>query len=250
MPDPRDDFYVGYRPRTSPTIARRVRGILIGLGTLFVALPLTLVLFQSGFSDAIFDWTTPRTLEGTLRTRPYPRLEVPDERSDGTSYLLVAPGKFGLEVPTVTFDGRVARVTGELIQRGELRMLQVRADDVDLQPGAGEPPMDERSLGSRRLVGEIVDSKCYLGVMKPGRGKPHRSCAARCISGGVPPMLLVTSRAGDTRQLLLLGPDGGPLGVELLDLVAEPVEIEGEVVLSGDLWYLRTDRAAIRRVAP
>ena len=28
---------------------------------------------------------------------------------------------------------------------------------------------------------------CFLGVMKPGRSKPHRACAVRCISGGIPP---------------------------------------------------------------
>jgi hypothetical protein len=27
------------------------------------------------------------------------------------------------------------------------------------------------------LTGEIVDSKCYLGVMNPGQGKVHRDCA-------------------------------------------------------------------------
>ena len=99
-------------------------------------------------------------------------------------------------------------------------------------------------------VGEIIDSKCYFGVMKPGRGKPHRACAARCISGGVPPVLLITDRRGERRYLLLVGANGQALSTELVPLVAEPVEVEGEVVRSGDLWYLRADPAAIRRLAP
>jgi len=34
-----------------------------------------------------------------------------------------------------------------------------------------------------RCRGQIVDPKCYLGVMKPGEGKPHSDCAIRCIDG-------------------------------------------------------------------
>lgn len=53
------------------------------------------------------------------------------------------------------------------------------------------------SLGEFTLQGEIVDSKCYLGVMRPGNTKTHRACAVRCIAGGVPPVLLVRDAQGD-----------------------------------------------------
>jgi hypothetical protein len=57
------------------------------------------------------------------------------------------------------------------------------------------------SLGTQTLIGEIVDSKCYLGVMNPGALIPHRACAIRCISGGIPPVLLV--RQSDRSAALL-----------------------------------------------
>jgi hypothetical protein len=56
------------------------------------------------------------------------------------------------------------------------------------------------------VTGEIVDSKCFLGVMNPGERTVHRDCAIRCLSGGVPPMLAYRDAAG-THLALLLGAD-------------------------------------------
>jgi hypothetical protein len=55
------------------------------------------------------------------------------------------------------------------------------------------------------LRGEIVDTKCYLGVMTPGEDKVHRGCAVRCISRGVPPAFLVRDASADSR-ILSFGP--------------------------------------------
>jgi hypothetical protein len=39
------------------------------------------------------------------------------------------------------------------------------------------------------LSGEIIDPKCCFDAINPGQGKPHLSYAARCISGGIMPVL-------------------------------------------------------------
>jgi hypothetical protein len=92
-------------------------------------------------------------------------------------------------------------------------------------------------------------------VMKPGQGKAHRDCAVRCISGGAPPAFVVRGTvsggngAGErTLILLLVGADGTSIAQRVLDLVAEPVEIEGEVSRLGDQLVLATDPATIRRI--
>ena len=103
-------------------------------------------------------------------------------------------------------------------------------------------------LGEHTLRGEIVDIKCYLGVMKPAHGKPHRSCAARCISGGIPPALVVKDRDGDTNHLLLVSADGRTVNREVLPLVAEPVEITGRVVRLGDRLVLQANPETYRRL--
>jgi hypothetical protein len=93
-----------------------------------------------------------------------------------------------------------------------------------------------------RVRGEIVDSKCYGGVMNPGRGKVHRDCAVRCLSGGIPPVLVSENEAGDTTLYLLVDFDGSQLPREkFLDRVAEPVEIAGHLINRGDSKILAVD---------
>ncbi|MGE3309475.1 MAG: hypothetical protein AB7O66_05840, partial [Limisphaerales bacterium] len=106
---------------------------------------------------------------------------------------------------------------------------------------------DERWV-SRTLRGEIVDSKCWLGVMNPGRLATHRGCAVRCLSGGIPPILLVQYASGRTEHYLMVGSDGRALNREILEFVAEPVEIRGEVRIEGDLRVLRAEPSDIRRL--
>ena len=115
---------------------------------------------------------------------PYPALITATDR-----YLLVASGKHGI---TNQLPGRV-RLTGSLIERPGNQMIEVFSTSTDAGPVANT---EEIVLGSVSLTGEIVDTKCHFGVMNPGSGKVHRDCAVRCISGGIPPGLLVRDRDG------------------------------------------------------
>jgi len=105
-----------------------------------------------------------------------------------------------------------------------------------------------RDLGAVTLAGEIVDSKCYLGVMNPGQGKVHRDCAARCLSGGIPP-IFVTANGGE--QLLLVSADGNAVGRDALrEFVAEPLTIQGELLQRGDSRLLKIDPQELRHMPP
>jgi hypothetical protein len=84
-------------------------------------------------------------------------------------------------------------------------------------------------------------------VMNPGNGKVHRDCAVRCISGGAPPAFVARDASGDTRTLLLVGPEGRALNREVLPFVAEPLEISGELVRSGSMLVLKVNLAQFRR---
>ncbi len=89
-----------------------------------------------------------------------------------------------------------------------------------------------------------MDSKCYLGVMNPGQGKVHRDCAARCLSGGIPPIFVSTS---GHEQFLLVGLDGRTLGRDALrEFVAEPITIRGELLQQGESQLLRIDARKLR----
>ena len=126
---------------------------------------------------------------------------------------------------------------------------------LELVPGSirkmGDAVKDGRvwsRLGDVDLRGEIVDSKCYLGVMNPGEGKVHRDCAARCISGGVPAALIAADQTGRRKLLLLTTADGRSLGRELLPFVAEPVSVRGTLYRSGEIFRMETEVPAIRRI--
>ena len=122
---------------------------------------------------------------------------------------------------------------------------------VEVEPGSIVPENDlpssqevTRDLGSVTLIGEIVDSKCYLGVMNPGQGKVHRDCAARCISGGIPP-IFVTADGRD--QMLLVGLDGRAVGRDgLREFIAEPIQVRGELLQRGSSRLLKIDPGALR----
>ena len=71
--------------------------------------------------------------------------------------------------------------------------------------------LEQSDKGAVELTGEIVDSKCFLGVMVPGSGKTHKECASLCLRGGIPPALFVQDRAGHSSLLLLVGQLGSRL---------------------------------------
>jgi hypothetical protein len=250
MPRRDAEFYVGYVRKSPPGIAARSRaGVAIAL-TAGVALALVLVSGQSRFDTGVFEFGVEKTFDGIVVERPYPLLLVPGDGGFVTHYL-VAFGKRGANDLVAGMDSAAVRVTGSSIYNDHERMIEAR----EIEPLTGTRAeslrrlhrTDERQLGTMTLVGEIVDAKCHLGVMKPGRGKPHKACAIRCISGGVPPLLRVEDRGGRIEYFLLVSADGRPVNRDVLDMVAEPLEITGEVGRSGDLLVLYADPSTYRR---
>ena len=159
-------------------------------------------------------------------------------------------GKHGAAPDAVGLDGRQVRLEATRVESPLGSMLELVPGTLEPAGAATEVSSSSarRLLGHVEVTGEIVDSKCFLGVMKPGKGKPHRSCAARCLAGGIPPQLLVVSAEGASRLLLLADAQGGPLAAEsFLDLVGEPVMASGAVERRAGLLVLRLDDA-LRRV--
>jgi hypothetical protein len=172
---------------------------------------------------ATFEFQQYREFRGTLIAAPYPALAIPGQ---GVPWLLVGPGKHGVD-DIRSLDGREVKLTGERIFRGDDHMIEMASQASALSNSVAQRVPDIE-LGEVQLTGEVVDSKCYFGVMNPGAGKVHRDCAVRCISGGIPPAFLVRDSTGNTVTLLL-----AHWNRDLLHHIAEPVNIRGRLVRSS-----------------
>ncbi len=258
MAEQDEALFIGWLP-APPSYARFLRPVMAGLLLLVAVTAVILAAGQRSPGTAVWEDDALRTFEGVVSASPYALLRVPGERPGDPirTILLVEPGKFGAVERVRPFDGQPVRVTGTLLHRDERWMLELAEGEKALQAINLEEERAERlrrplprALGSVTLRGEIIDSKCYLGAMKPGGGKTHKACALLCLSGGVPPMFV--TRGADTPETyyLLTGPDGGPLEGDALDYVGDPVELTARLEMHGDLHVLKVGAADIRRLTP
>jgi hypothetical protein len=254
---PPDEFYIGYLPQAPPGVSRKVRLAVTIFLALSAIIAVILIFGQRRFEPSFFEYGTEREFEGLVRARPIPLLLV--TRPGATRslpvhsrYALVASGKHGADEMTRVFHNHQVRLRGKLVYRDGVTMIEVVPDSIETLPSIDDRRLTStptrEALGEQTLVGEIVDSKCYLGVMNPGELKPHRECAVRCLSGGVPPLFIVKNGAGESSLLWLVGVDGQAIGREVLDKVAEPIEIKGEVRRDGDQLFLQAEPSTFRRL--
>lgn len=253
---PDDPFYVGYHPAASAVVARGVRRAALSLVLPALASGAVLAATQDRADPGTYEYGHLRTLRGQIREFPYPSLLVPRGGITGreaayTRYLLVASGKHGAQRLTAGLDGRWAELRGTRIARGDREMLELVEAGVTVTPAAPDarsdiPTPPPVSLGRMTLRGEIVDSKCWLGVMKPATGGVHRGCASRCVSGGIPPLLMTGDSAGGLMHYLLVDADGRAASALFAELVGRRVELTGEVIGDADLPVMRVERIVVR----
>jgi hypothetical protein len=252
----RDAFYIGWEPSMPVATRRFVRRVVAAAFLAAIAVAATIVALQARFAPGMFEYGDEREFVGVVRETPAPQLVVSgpvctEVCSARSSWLLAHYGtKRGAADLVRGMDGRRVRLRGVLVYRGDQTLLDVVPGSV--QPldatGAPAPAAVIEDLGTKTLRGEIVDAKCHFGVMRPGSGKTHRACAARCIASGSPPMLWVRDAAqGRDLHLLLVGSDGRALGRELLPWVAEAVEVTGRVVRHDGLLVLQAEPSSYRR---
>ena len=248
----KEDFYIGYLPKMPKSTAK----VIVIFVVLAVAAAVSLAALswfgQKPFAKSVFEFGTVKDFEGTIQARPVPFLLIErKEKNNGLPaferFPLVAEGKHGFDAAGL--DGARVRLKGTLIYRDRLQMIEVAEGSLE-KASESANPVDEKteSLGNFTLKGEIVDSKCYLGVMNPGASKPHRDCAAACLRGGIPALFIVKDGAGNASELWLVSENGASLNPEILDFVAEPVEITGEAARTGDQLFFTINPQQIKRL--
>ncbi len=248
------DFFVGYQPKQPESYAKRSRTMVVLLFISTVVVMALIALAQKPLNEGSFAFGTTTSYEGIVYTTPISYLG-----GEGESYLLVNEFKFGPPDVVresvgkkVIFDGTLVQgiappLPGDSVERKGVSMIEMNTPDSFqvIDDDSDEPRMNVYRFSGfepKTLKGEIVDTKCYLGVMKPGMGKVHRGCAVRCLSGGIPPGLRVIEDHGEFGQrekVYLLAPMPG----ESLDLDPQlagiTVEVTGVEEWIGGLPVLR-----------
>jgi len=229
-------FYIGYLPQAPDDLRKFLRRIVTLLASLAILLAIILVFAQQEFSPAFFEFTKVRDFTGALQANPYPTLLVTDSTSRGpTQYLLTAVGKHGFTERLAELNDKPVHLRAKLIFRNEGAMLEVVPNTIAPESATDSPAVSTSAEQGEDVIlnGEIVDTKCFLGVMNPGRTKVHRDCATRCLSGGIPPALLVQDGTSSTLYLLAAS-DGAKLDPQhFLTHVGEPVTVRAKLFRSA-----------------
>jgi hypothetical protein len=250
-----DEFYIGWMAHAPASFSRFTKNYLAILLSLVIALGLVLALSQKKPDNGSFEFGKLTAVKGFYFNQPVPLLKVVNGNDIRGNYLyitilLVGYGKHGAEdiiaglekEKNMSLDKKEITLKGTLVYNDGKLIMQVAENDKPLLNVANTiiPPTllpQLKELGTQTIKGEIVDPKCYFGVMKPGQGKPHRDCAIRCISGGIPPVMRVQNEKGEANYYLIVGPNGEKMNEAVQGFVAEPTEIEARVVQYDD-WIV------------
>jgi len=248
----KNDFFVGWSEDTPNADRRFFLGA--GISLLGVAAGGAALLAQNQSSAGPGTWNMGevRTFTGIATAEPYAMLRTADIDGIPKTALLSCLGKCGVSARIGSHAGKPATIRGSLIQRGDHVMIAV-VDDIDwIGPATAAVPDSlafpaMQPLGQIDLTGEILDSKCWFGAMRPSEGKVHKACAALCIRGGLPPAFFVKDKA-NKQALMIMTDRQDAHGPDLLPLVADPVHIKGEIFQWGNLLILDNPVSAITRM--
>lgn len=249
-----NEYYIGWQSVTPKTYAKYVRKALVALLLMAVLVGVCVAVFQKRFSSGNFEFGQLTTIKGVYLQVPVPMLRVSSSKDifGNSSYItvpLIGFGKMGADgiirslekEKQTSFNGKEIALKATLLYNDGKLLAQIDSNDHPLlsvesaTPGNSLP--ETKELGEMTIRGEIVDPKCFFGVMKPGQGKPHKDCAIRCILGGIPPVLRVVNEKGAANYYLVVGSNGEKMNAAVQSFVGEPVAMHVKAVQQGD-WIV------------
>ena len=193
-----------------------------------------------------------QTVTGVIELDPYPLIRVTNGNKRikaGQTLMLSAGGKIGILARAKPLGGKLATVSGVILKRGELDMLQLRGGKAGMKLAEGEASTPTaKPLGKWLLAGEICDGKCLAGAMQPGTGLAHKACANLCLIGGIPPVFVSSKPVEGSEFLLIANEDGGPLSPSAYDRVGEYIKVEADLERRGNLLVMKIDDSTIESI--
>jgi len=262
----KSEFYIGWMPKAPGGFRRSVRKYLLVLLPIVVALAVAIALSQKKFDTGSFEFGKLTEVKGIYSRTPVPNLKIVNGKDiwGNYSYItvpLIGYGKHGADGVIAemekdknkSFEQRQLTLKGTLLYNDGKLLMQIDANDKPLVNVGDMASQDllphVEDLGIQTIKGEIVDPKCYFGVMKPGQGKPHRDCAIRCILGGIPPVMQVRNNKGEANYYLIVGSSGEKMNEAVQDFVAEPTELQARVVKYDDWVVMYVNKEKMHHIS-
>lgn len=249
------EFYIGWMPKAPGRFANHIKKVVLCLAAFVITISFVLALSQKKFGTGNFEFGSITEIKGILSKTPVPNLKIVSGKDiwgnpNYITAILVGYGKHGadgiindLESENGTsLDKKEITLKGTLLYNDGKVIVQIAAQDKPLlhiggSITSGNLAAHAKDLGNQNVKGEIIDPKCYFGVMKPGEGKPHRDCAIRCILGGIPPFMHVVNNKGQSNYYLIVGPNGEKMNEAVQSYVAEPIELKARLEQYDD-WIV------------
>jgi hypothetical protein len=262
----KEDFYIGWQNSAPPGFVKHIRKVLAALLLLIASLAVILGLYQKKFDSGNFEFGKITEVKGVYSNSPVPLLKIPGEKDISGNYStvtipLIGFGKFGAQTVMKNLEKQAGSslqdkeitLRGTLLYNDGKLLMQVEEKDNSNLRMTNKPIQERKQVKENSFItelkGEIVDPKCFFGVMKPGEGKVHKDCAIRCILGGIPPMLRVRDQDGNSSYYILAGKQGKPINEQLKSFIAEPVSITARVVIQDDWKILLTEPTDIHYIS-
>ncbi|MDE3247831.1 MAG: hypothetical protein KGO82_04170 [Bacteroidota bacterium] len=260
------EFYIGWQAEAPKGYRKPIRKTLVVLLVMAGMVAACLALTQKKFSTANFEFGQLTIIKGIYLQAPVPMLQVSSNKDifGNRSYIsipLLGFGKMGADgiiqslerEKGTSLNGKEITLKGTLLYNDGKLLAQIDSNDHPLLSVSAAMQNDtllqKKDLGEMTIRGEIVDPKCFFGVMKPGQGKPHKDCAIRCILGGIPPVLRVVNEEGAANYYLVVGPHGEKLNNAVQSYVGEPVALKAKAIQSGDWIVLYTTNNGIQAIS-
>lgn len=236
------EFYIGYKDEMPAALRNFTKKIVWSLLFCAVAFGVILPHGLEPMKESSFNFSERVTKKGILIKSPVPILRTQNENTT-VDYLLVSAGKFTafktmdlLEADkSIDLEGREVELSATEISYDNKSMLELTEGIESFTYIGDKKELNDSSIfsGSEKLHGEIVDPKCFFGAMNPATGKLHKSCAVRCLLGGIPAVL-----ATEDNYYIILGNTGESINGNLISVVGEDVILEGKVTTINNWNYL------------
>jgi len=244
----KEEFYVGWQDDAPKSYTKIGKRFVLIVFLVFISFVWFFTRTERPFIDSYFDYGNLTELEGHLILKPVPAVSI--GKDEGKEIVpLVGFGKYGAKPTIEAYDaeaerplqqGDYVKVRGTIFTYQDRRWMELtEGSESFLSVKEGDYVRNNQFLGRQKVTGEIVDPKCFFGVMNPAVKAIHRSCAIRCISGGIPALLAIRENGAFTDYYFLLNDEGEPVGNEVLPYVGVPISLEGDVG-SIDKWKTMT----------